>query len=104
MADHVDKPFENVEVLDVGQEQLDVNQIGINLVKETLGRGRGGVVDPVIECAVVTRRASGLLEIETCLLRRDSLSKMAEHLNLRSNFESAIENERLIHEEEHRDD
>jgi hypothetical protein len=104
MADHVDEPFENVEVLDCGQHQLDVNQIGINLVKETMGQGRSGVADPVVECAVVTRRASGLLEIEVSLIRNDSLAKMAEHLSLRSNFESAMENERLIHEEEHRDD
>jgi hypothetical protein len=100
MADHVDEPFKNVEVLDCGQRQLDVNQIGINLVKETMGQGRGAVMDPVIECAVVTRRASGLLEAEVSLIRRDSLSKMAEHLSLRSNFESAVENERLIYEDE----
>jgi hypothetical protein len=103
MADHIDKPFKNVEVLDVGQFQLDVNQIGINLVKETMGQGNRTVTDPVVECAVVTRRASGLLEVETCVLRRDSLSKMAEHLTLRSNFESAIENERLIYEDEQDD-
>ena len=95
MADNVDKPFNNVEVLDVGTPQLGVNQIGINLVNET-----EHPLDPVVEVAVVTRRASGLLEAETSLLRRDSLSKMAEHLQLRSNFESAIENERLIYEEE----
>ena len=100
-VDNVDKPFKNVEVLDTGQHQLDVNQIGINLVKETVGQR--GVLDPVIECAVVTRRASGLLEAEFSLLRRDSLTKMAEHLTLRSNFESACENERLIYEDE-RDD
>jgi hypothetical protein len=41
-----------------------------------------------------------LLEAETSLIRRDSLSKMAEHLSLRSNFESAVENERLIYEDE----
>ena len=102
MAD-IDRPFKNVEVLDCGQYQLDVNQIGINLVKETMGQGSGDVTDPVVECAVVTRRASGLLEVETCLLRRDSLSKMAEHLALRSNFESAAENERLIYEDKHND-
>jgi hypothetical protein len=98
MADPVDRPFKNVEVLDRGQPQLGVNQIGINLVKET-----EVVPDPVVEVAVVTRRASGLLEVETSLIRRDSLSKMSEHLNLRSNFESAVENERLIYEDEHND-
>ncbi len=98
MANHVDDPFENVEVLDVGSPQLGVNQIGINLVKESIGQR--GVIDPVVEVAVVTRRASGLLEAEMCLLRTDSLPKMVEHLSLRSNFESACENERLIFEDE----
>ena len=97
MAD-IDRPFKNVEVLDRGQAQLGINQIGINLVKET-----ENPIDPVVEVAVVTRRASGLLEAETSLIRRDSLSKMSEHLVLRSNFESACENERLIYEDEHRD-
>ena len=97
MAD-IDNPFKNVEVLDMGAPQLAVNQIGINLVKETEIVG-----DPVVECAVVTRRASGLLEVETSLIRRDSLSKMSEHLQLRSNFESAIENQRLIYEGDHDD-
>jgi hypothetical protein len=100
MADYVD-PFKNVEVLDVGHPQLGVNQIGINLVKESIGQR--GVVDPVVEVAVVTRRASGLMEAETCLLRTDSLPKMVEHLGLRSNFESAVENERLIFEDEQDD-
>jgi hypothetical protein len=99
MAD-IENPFKNVVVLDNGQHQLDVNQIGINLVNETMGQGRGDIADPIIECAVVTRRASGLLEAETSLIRRDSLSKMAEHLSLRSNFESAVENERLTYEDE----
>ena len=101
MADHVDdvdKPFRNVEVLDVGNPQLGVNQIGINLVKETENHP-----DPVVEVAVVTRRASGMLEVEVSVLRRDSLAKMAEHLALRSNFESAMENQRLIHEDEQDD-
>ena len=101
MADNVDDPYKNVEVLDVGSPQLGVNQIGINLVKESIGQR--GVVDPIVEVAVVTRRASGLLESEMCLLRTDSLPKMAEHLSLRSNFESAMENEAHIFEDE-RDD
>ena len=101
MADnHLENPYNNVEVLDVDTQQLDVNQIGINLVKETMGQGNRSVSDPVIEVAVVTRRASGLLEAETSLLRSDSLAKMAEHLSLRSNFESALENEQIMYENE----
>ncbi len=98
MADNVDDPFRNVEVLDAGQEQLGVNQIGINLTKDTRGSD-----DPVVEVSVVTRRVSGLLEAEFHLLRPDSLAKMAEHLTLRSNFESALQNEALIYEDENDD-
>ena len=94
MADHVEDPFKNVEVLDTGQPQLGVNQIGINLTKDTRGSN-----DPVVEVAVVTRRVSGLLEAEFHLLRPDSLAKMAEHLTLRSNLESALQNQQLIYED-----
>ena len=52
---------------------------------------------------MVTRRVSGLLEAEFHLLRPDSLAKMAEHLTLRSNFESALQNEQLLYEDEHND-
>ncbi len=93
MADNVE-PFKNVEVLECGQDQLAINQIGIQLVKETKNP-----VDPVVEVAVVTRRASGLMETEFCLLRNDSLAKMAEHLTLRSNFESARDNELRMYED-----
>jgi len=91
MADNL----RNVFVLDTGREELAPNQIGINLVKDT-----EHPIDPVVEVAVVTRRASGLLECEISLKRKDSLAKMAEHLTLRSNYESACENERLIEEDE----
>lgn len=101
MADNVDEPneLENVRCLVTGN-QFSPNQLGIDLIQQSSYKDNN---DPIIEAVVVSRRMSGVLDVETSLARRDSLSKMAEHLTLRSNLESAMENQRLIFEDDQDD-
>jgi hypothetical protein len=98
MADNLNE-LENVRCLVTGN-QFSPNQLGIDLIQQSSYKDNN---DPIIEAVVVSRRMSGLIEIEMSITRRDSLAKMSEHVALRSNFESAIENERLIYEDEQDD-
>ena len=77
--------------------QYSVSQLGIDLVQQ--GNLPSGD-DPVVEAVVVSRRRSGLLEVETSLRTNDTLAKMVEHLTLISNFESATENAGRMYEED----
>ncbi len=97
MADNVDEPneLENVRCLVTGN-QFSPNQLGIDLIQQSSYKDNN---DPVIEAVVVSRRMSGLIEVDMSITKRDSLAKMAEHLTMQSNFESACENEQLIHED-----
>ena len=87
-----DNNLENVRIMVQGN-QYSVSQLGIDLIQQS----RPSVGDdPVVEAVIVSRRKSGLLEVETSLQGTDTLAKFAEHLTLISNFESATENaERL---------
>ena len=80
-----DNHLENVEFLMKGYT-YSVSQLGIYLIQQA------DKEDPVVEAVLVLRRKSGLLEAEATSLRDDALAKMAEHLTLRSNFESANQN------------
>ena len=85
-----DNKLKNVEIL-VKDNQYSVSQLGIDLIQQEDYTGN----NPVIEAVVVMRRMNGLIETETCISKRDTMSKMAEHLMIRSNFESASENAML---------
>ena len=98
MADHVNE-LENVRCLVTGN-QFSPSQLGIDLIQQSSYKDNN---DPIIEAVVVSRRMSGLIEVEMSITKRDSLAKMAEHISLRSNFESAIENEQLTYEDEQDD-
>ena len=87
-----DNNLENVRVL-VRGNQYSISQLGIDLIQQM------DVENPIVEAVVVSRRASGLIEAETSLLRNDTLAKLAEHLTLRSNFESAQDNAMIAYEE-----
>jgi len=91
-----DNYLENVRIL-VKDNQYSVGQLGIDLVQQShpsIGD------DPVVEAVIVSRRKSGLLEVETSLQSTDTLAKFAEHLTLISNFESATANANLTYEDE----
>jgi hypothetical protein len=92
----VSNTLKNVEILVKGN-QYSVSQLGIDLIKQNDYKDSN---DPVVEAVVITRRMSGLIETETCLTKRDTMAKFAEHLNIRSNFESANENAMLAYEDE----
>lgn len=92
MADKLD----NVRIMVAGN-QYSVGQLGIDLIQQSDGG------DPVVEAVVVSRRASGLIETEMSLTHRDTLAKMAEHLTIRSNFESANENAMVAYKNEEED-
>ena len=95
----VSKTLKNVEIL-VKDNQFSVSQLGIDLIQQNDYKDSN---NPVIEAVVVTRRMNGLIETETCLTKRDTMAKMAEHLMIRSNFESASENAMLAHAEDEDD-
>lgn len=80
--------------------QYSVSQLGIDLVQQATP----STDDPVVEAVVVSRRRSGVLEVETSLRSTDTLAKMTEHLTLISNFESATENACRMHEHEDDDE
>ena len=92
--------LKNVELIVKGN-QYSVGQLGIDLIKQN---DYADSNDPVIEAVVITRRMSGLIETETCLSKRDTLAKFAEHLSIRSSFESANENAMLAYEDEEDDE
>ncbi len=98
MADDIDElnELENVRCL-VTNNQYSPNQLGVDLIRQSSYKDSN---DPIIEAVVVSRRMSGLIEVEMSITNRDSLAKMAEHVTLVSNFESATENQRLSYEDE----
>lgn len=91
MADSVDK-LDNVRFL-MTRDKFSPSQLGIDLIQQA------NTEDPIVEAIVVSRRASGLIEAETSLLHNDTMAKLAEHLNVRSTFDSALENSHIAYEE-----
>ena len=87
-----DNNLENVRIM-VQSNQYSVSQLGIDLIQQSNDD------DPIIEAVVVSRRKSGLIETETSLLHMDTMAKMAEHLHVRSTFDSALENAHISYEE-----
>lgn len=87
-----DNKLENVRFLMKG-DQYSISQLGIDLIQQMDSE------DPIVEAVVVSRRKSGLIEAEASLLRSDTMAKLAEHLTLRSNFESAQDNAMIAYEE-----
>lgn len=85
-----DNELENVRIMVQGN-QYSPSQLGIDLIQQSDYQNND---DPIIEAVVVSRRMSGAIETEMsiCTRERDTLAKFAEHLSLRSNFESANEN------------
>ena len=73
--------------------EFTISQLGIDLIQQS------DADDPIIEAVVVSRRKSGLIEVETSLLHNDTMAKLAEHLNVRSTFDSALENSCVSYEE-----
>ena len=84
--------LENVRLL-VRDYEYSVSQLGIDLIQQTDSE------DPIVEAVVVSRRKSGLIEVETSTKSLDTLAKLAEHLTLRSNFESSTENAMITYED-----
>lgn len=99
MADSIEdipNSLENVRLM-VRGNQFSVSQLGIDLIQQA-----GDENDPIIEAVVVSRRMSGLIETEMCVSsgNRDTMSKFAEHLTIRSNFESAAANAMVAYEDD----
>ena len=90
-----DNNLENVRFLMKGN-QYSLSQLGIDLIQQNDYKDN----NPVIEAVVVMRRMNGLIETETCISKPDTMAKFAEHLTIRSNFESATDNAMLAHEED----
>lgn len=92
-----DNHLENVRIMVQGN-QYSPSQLGVDLIQQSDYKHSN---DPIIEAVVVTRRMSGLIEVEMSVSskNRDTLAKFSEHLTLLSNFESAVENADLTYEE-----